>query len=87
MTKIISFAIAICTATGELAFHEPQSSSRSRRTASQAGFFDLSQTFDGPLRYGESSLFETMPSRPNRQARSNTVGPSCARWVNLQSTA
>jgi hypothetical protein len=49
MTKIISFAIAICTATGELAFHEPQSSSRSRRTASQAGFFDLSQTFDGPL--------------------------------------
>jgi hypothetical protein len=87
MTKIISFAIAICTATGELAFHEPQSSSRSRRTASQAGFFDLSQTFDGPLRYGESSLFETMPSRPNRQARSNTAGPSCARWVNLQSTA
>ena len=26
-------------------------------------FFDLSQVFDGPLRYGESSRFETMPSR------------------------
>jgi hypothetical protein len=43
--------------------HESQSSSRSRRTA----FFDLSQAFDDPLRYGESSRFETMPSRPNRQ--------------------
>ena len=28
------------------------SSSRSRRTASLAGFFDLSHTFDGPLRWG-----------------------------------
>jgi hypothetical protein len=27
-------------------------SSRSRRTASLAGFFDLSHTFDGPLRWG-----------------------------------
>jgi len=27
-----------------------QSSSRSRRAASLAGFFDLSHTFDGPLR-------------------------------------
>jgi hypothetical protein len=45
----------------------PQSSSVSRRTASHCGFFDLSQTFDGPDRYGESIRFETMPSRPNRQ--------------------
>jgi hypothetical protein len=30
------------------------SSSRSRRTASLAGFFDLSHVFDGPLRYGAS---------------------------------
>jgi hypothetical protein len=29
------------------------SSSASRRTASLAGFFDLSHVFDGPLRYGE----------------------------------
>jgi hypothetical protein len=48
-------------------FH-PQSSSRSRSTASLAGFFDLSHTFDGPLRYGESSRFETMPSRPNQHS-------------------
>jgi hypothetical protein len=46
-----------------------------------------SRGFDGPLRYRESSRFEMMPSRPNRQACSNTAGPSCARWVSLQSTA
>jgi hypothetical protein len=51
-----------------------RSSSRSRRTASQCGFFDLSRTLDGPDRYGESSRFETMPSRPSRQACSNTAG-------------
>ena len=62
-----------------------QSSSASRRTGSHSGFFDLSQTFDGPLRYGESSRFVTMPSRPKRQACANTAGPSCARcslnWI------
>ena len=43
------------------------------------GFFDLSHVFDGPLLYGESSRFDAMPSSPNRQACSNTAGPSCAR--------
>jgi hypothetical protein len=52
------------------------SSSRSRRTASLAGFFDLSHVLDGPLRYGASVRFDTMPSNPMRQACSNTVGPS-----------
>ena len=33
-----------------------------------AGFFDLSHVLDGPLRYGASTRFETMPSSPNRQA-------------------
>ena len=42
-------------------------SSRSRRTASLAGFFDLGHAFDGPLRYGASTFFDTMPSRPMRQ--------------------
>jgi hypothetical protein len=32
--------------------------------------------FDGPLRYGASVRFETMPSSPMRQTCSNTVGPS-----------
>jgi hypothetical protein len=62
--------------------HEFQSSSPSRRTASLNGFFDLSHVF---VRYGESSRFETMPSRPSRQACSNTAGPSWARcslnWI------
>ena len=35
------------------------SSSLSRRTASLAGFFDLSHVFDGPLRYGASVRFDT----------------------------
>src|SRR5215203_4869462 len=54
----------------------PQSSSRSRRTAGLSGFFDFSQVFDGPLRYGASNRFETMPSSPSRQACSKTAGPS-----------
>jgi len=37
------------------------------RARAGRAFFDLSQAFDDPLRYGESSRFETMPSRPNRQ--------------------
>jgi hypothetical protein len=37
-----------------LAGHRPQSSSASRRTASQTGFFNLSQSGDRPDRYGES---------------------------------
>ena len=40
------------------------SSSLSLRTASLSGFFDLSLVFDGPLRYGASTRFETMPSSP-----------------------
>ena len=44
-----------------------------------AGFFDLSHVFDGPLRYGASVRFETMPSSPMRQTCSNTVGPSPVR--------
>src|SRR5437868_12250052 len=52
---------------------------RSRRTASLKGFFDLSQVFDGPLRYGASIRFETIPSSPMRQACSNTFEPSYAR--------
>jgi hypothetical protein len=42
-------------------------SSRSRRTAALAGFFDFSHVFDGPLRYGASTRFETMPSSAIRQ--------------------
>jgi hypothetical protein len=60
--------------TGHPRSYFPLSDLASRRTASHCGFFDLSQVFDGPLRYGESSRFETMPSRPNRQACSNTAG-------------
>jgi hypothetical protein len=37
------------------------SSSRSRRTASLAGFFDFSHVFDGPLRHGASVRFDTLP--------------------------
>jgi hypothetical protein len=50
----------------------PQSYSASRRTASHAGFFILSQSGDPPDRYCESLRFETMPS--------NTISPSlCSR--------
>jgi hypothetical protein len=50
----------------------PQSYSASRRTASHAGFFILSQSGDRPDRYCESLRFETMPS--------NTISPSlCSR--------
>ena len=44
-----------------------------------AGFFILTHVFDGPLRYGASTRFETMPSSPMRQTCSNTVGPSPVR--------
>jgi hypothetical protein len=43
------------------------------------GFFILTHVFDGPLRYGASTRFETMPSSPMRQTCSNTVGPSPVR--------
>src|SRR5262245_58071521 len=56
----------------------PQSSSASRLTASQVGFFDLSQSGERPLRYCESLRFDTMPSRPILQAWANTVGPSAS---------
>ena len=59
--------------------HTFHSSSRSRRTASLCGFFDLSHVFDRPLRYGASTRFDTMPSSPMRQTCSNTVGPSSVR--------
>ena len=39
----------------------------------------LSQCSPRPARYGRSMRFDTMPSRPSRQACSNIVGPSCAR--------
>ena len=45
--------------------HLLQSSSASRFTASHAGFFILSQSFERPERYSRSpSLFDTMPSSP-----------------------
>ena len=53
-----------------------QSSSLSRRTASLCGFFDFNHTFDGPLRYGASIHFETMPSSPIIHACWNTDSPS-----------
>jgi hypothetical protein len=57
----------------------PQSSSRSRRTASLSGFLDFNQVLQGPLRYGASMRFDTMPSNPKRQACSNTIWPSSSR--------
>ena len=36
-----------------------------RRTAALFGFFDLSQVFDGPLRYGASDRFETITLNPH----------------------
>jgi hypothetical protein len=52
--------------------HRPQSSSSSRLTASQAGFFDLSQSGERPERYGEFSTLLTMPSSPSLQVWRNT---------------
>src|SRR5437762_1844092 len=45
------------------------SSSRSRRTASLSGFFDLSHVFDRPLRWGASRRFDTIPSTRGRRVR------------------
>jgi hypothetical protein len=36
-----------------------------RRTAALFGFFDLSQVFDGPLRYGASDRFDTITLNPH----------------------
>jgi hypothetical protein len=41
--------------------------------------FYLSHVFDGPVRYGASIRFDTMPSSLMRQTCSNTVAPSCAK--------
>ena len=48
--------------------HLLQSSSASRLTAAQAGFFILSQCGERPDLYGKSSRLDTMPSRPILQA-------------------
>src|SRR5262249_24247442 len=41
-----------------------------------SAFSILSQSGERPERWGESFLFETMPSRPSLQACRNTVSPS-----------
>jgi len=58
-------------------FYLPQSSSASRLTAAQAGFFDLSQSAERPLRYGESlSLRSSCAAvRTERPAPSLACGP------------
>src|SRR5258708_4828075 len=55
-----------------------ESSSSSRRTASHAGFFDLSQSGERPERYVDVLRFDTMPSRPILHAWANTVGSSAS---------
>src|SRR5262249_4650019 len=42
--------------------------STARVAAGALGFLTLIQAFDGPERYGASSFFETIPSRPRLQA-------------------
>jgi len=66
---VSAYLDAACAAVTEMGGHvaKRHSSSRSRRTASLSGFFDLNHVFDGPLLYGASTLFETMPSNPMRQ--------------------
>jgi hypothetical protein len=54
------------------AWAQLHSSSLSHRTASLSGIFDFSHVLQGPLRYGASMRFETMPSRPMRHACANT---------------
>src|SRR5215813_1260026 len=56
----------------------PQSSSASRFTAGAAGFLNLSQSFDRPLRYVEPRRLLTMPSKPSLQAWRNTTSPGSA---------
>ena len=40
---------------------------------------NFNHVLDGPLRYGASNRFDTMPSKPSRQAWSNTAGPSSSK--------
>jgi hypothetical protein len=47
-----------------------------RSIAGLFGFLILSQLFDGPLRYGMSRRFDTMPSSPSLQACRNISLPS-----------
>jgi hypothetical protein len=61
-------------------FRSVRSSSRSRRTAILSGFFDFSQVLDGPLRYGESSRLETIPSLRGGHRLPSRVGV----WNDLQ---
>jgi hypothetical protein len=61
--------------------HPPQSSSASRFTAAQAGFF-LSQSGERPERYGEPLRFDTMPSRPScRRGRRPSGRRSLAKLI------
>jgi hypothetical protein len=48
-----------------------------RQAVSLSGFLTLSQSPDGPERYGALSRFDTTPSNPNLQARWNTIA---SRW-------
>ena len=62
---------SILTGTAEQQISQLQSSSASRRTASQAGFLLLSQSGERPERYVENFRFDTMPSSPILQAWAN----------------
>jgi hypothetical protein len=54
--------------------------SRARIIAGLSGFLTLIQSRDGPERYGAVIRFDTMPSRPMRQACWNTSAPSPSVW-------
>ena len=60
---------ANCRAVGPFRHQFP---SRCRTMAGLSGFLILSQSRDGPERYGAVSRFDTMPFRPILQACSNT---------------
>jgi hypothetical protein len=47
--------------------------STTRVAADAFGFLTLIQVLDGPERYGAFSFFETIPSRPSLQNRSNAA--------------
>src|SRR5262249_20673711 len=67
---------AACCSCPSRHFPLPQSSSASRVTAGAFGLFILCQSGERPERYGESFLFDTMPSSPILHAWAKTVGPS-----------
>src|SRR5215510_11300053 len=80
---MVTFLKLICSVNVKARQNVP---SAARVAAGAFGFLTLIQVFDGPERYGASSLFETIPSSPScrRQHTIYRLDRASLRWRGIR---